>query len=244
MGDVAVISTCYNQEEIIVNALQSVVDQTVEDVYHVIADDGSSDSSVSVLAEWEAQYDHIRVVECTNRNCAGAFNAALLNVPPEAEYVITLAGDDWLAPNYVEECRNVFYNQRHDIVDMVVTGMKRVDYPGQNGALEMPPQHQPSQEELWEWRQTYAWAVSMFRKDALLSTGGFHQATEGDCDWDMWVDLEARGYQFGFTDKTWFYYRYVHNSLNRVKTPEIWDAHRAEMMRHHGRDTMPGQEFS
>ncbi len=56
--------------------------------------------------------------------------------------------------------------------------------------------------------------------------------------------MEARGYKFGFTDKTWFYYRYVPTSKNRVKTAELWDEHRREMMRHHKRDTLPGPEFS
>ncbi len=143
---VAVITSCYNQEKFVPEAIESVIEQTAGvDIYHVIADDGSDDRSAAVLYEWEARHDHIRVVECTNRNVGGAFNAALLNVPADADYIVTLAGDDWLAPNFVEACLDVFFNQRHDVVDMVVPGMKRVGYPGQNGSLEMPRQRQPTQ---------------------------------------------------------------------------------------------------
>jgi glycosyltransferase involved in cell wall biosynthesis len=237
---VAVITTCYNQEDLIERNLASVRDQaTAAKVYHVIADDGSADASPLILRKWEAEHDHIRVVECTNRNVAGAFNAALLAVPPDAEYIVVIGGDDYLADNFVEECLWALGD-----ADMVVPGMRREKYPGHNARLEMPRAQHPTAQQVWEWRTTYAWAVALFRRECLVETGGFHQVTEGDCDWDMWIDLVRRGYAFAYTDKTWFYYVHVPTSLNRTKTKEIWDEHRREMCRHHvGFRTLPGLEW-
>ncbi len=238
---VAVITTCYDQEDLVGRTIESVIAQnTAAKVYHVICDDGSTDNSPAVLRDWEARYDHISVVECTNRNCAGAFNAALLNVPADAEYIVLIGGDDWLADNFIEECLLALGD-----ADMVVPAMQRVQYPGHDdGATQMPREKHPTVEQLWEWKTTYAWAVALFRKSALIAAGGFHQATEGDCDWDMWIDLVTRGYKFAYTDKTWFFYRYVETSMNRLKTVEVWDRHRHEMRRHHRRRTLPGPEFS
>jgi len=236
---VAVISTCYNQADLIGDAVESVINQTVPGVYHIIADDGSTDSSPTVLRQWEVAHDHITVIQCTNRNPAGAFNAALLNVPPDATFIVTLCGDDWLAPNFVEECLAAF----HDNLDVVIPGIRRVGSPDFDEGLRLVPQHQPTVEEVWAWNPPRMWTTAMFRKAALLETGGFHTAALGEEDWDMWIDLTIRGRRFGFTNKTWFYYRYIPGGLTDVKTREEWDAHRREIMRHHKRDTLPGPEF-
>ena len=238
---VAVISTCFNQQDLIGDAIESVMRQTTaETVYHVICDDGSDDDSPMVLRQWEAAHDHITVVEVTNRTVAGALNAALLNVPADTEWVVVLAGDDFLADNYIEECLNAVGD-----ADIVITGMRRTGYEGHDPRdLHMPAVRNPTVDELWAWEFTYAWAVSMIRMSSVREAGGFHPLTEGDSDWDLWIDLAMRGCTFSYTDKTWFFYRYVATSLNRAKTAELWDSHRREMMRHFKRDTLPGPEFS
>lgn len=229
---VAVISTCFNQQDIISDAIESVVNQTVP-ALHVIADDGSTDNSVEVLRGWERSFGHITVVECTNRGPAGAFNAALLNVPAQVGYVVTLCGDDWLAENFVEECLRVLGDAAAAVPGMIQVG-------GRSEELRLVPQRQPTVDEVWAWSPPRMWTSALFRKEVLLAAGGFHTGAFGEEDWDMWIDLTVRGHRVGFTDKTWFYYRVTGDGLTARKTREEWDAHRNELMRHHRRDTLPG----
>jgi hypothetical protein len=129
--------------------------------------------------------------------------------------------------------------------------MRRVTQAGVGGyardtvtRAEIPGPESPTLEQMWTWDKTYAWGCSLFRREVLIEAGGFHPHVGGDCDWDLWIDLIARGYRLAYTDKTCFFYRYSPDSMNRSKTAADWDAARQEMSRHHRRATLPGPEFT
>jgi glycosyltransferase involved in cell wall biosynthesis len=245
---VAVVTTCYNQADLIEQVLLSVAGQvTSAKVLHVVVDDGSSDGSLEILRDYESRFEHLRVLSITNRGMAGAFNAGLMALPGDVEYVVIIAGDDWLEDTFVEECLRALTPETH----MVCTSMRRVIEPGVGGykargviRSEIPEVRSPTVEQLWEWETTYAWGCALFRREVLVEAGGFHPGVGGDCDWDLWIDLHVRGYQLAYTEKTCFYYLYNPNSMNRSKTAQEWDAARLEMRRHHRRLTLPGPEFS
>ena len=247
MGSVAVITTCYNQADYLHNTLEAVErQQTDEIIYHIICDDGSTDGSLDVLREWEFSHDNVRVLSVTNRGVAEAFNACLIALPPDVEYVVTIYADDWFEDNFVAECLRVM----GDGADMVVPAMRRVIEPGLDGnsrrgvmVTETPKIRQPTFEQVWEWATTYAYGVAMFRRRVLVEAGGFHPHVGGDNDWDMWCDLSRRGYLFGYAEATCFYYLYVPGSSCRTKTPEEWNAHRLEMARHFHMNTLPGPDM-
>lgn len=238
---VAVITTCYNQADLVPMVVQSVLDQkTPARVYHVICDDGSTDNSLEVLRKYESYLPKLKVLSVTNRGMAAAFNACMMAIPQQAEYVVLIGGDDWLSDNFVHECLLALTPE----TDMVVPAMKRVDYPGhQQFDEEMPPRRNPTLEEIWEWKVTYAWGVSLYRRSAIVEAGGWHPHVGGDCDWDMWIDLVGRGHKFAYAPNACFFYRYVATSMNRTKTKRDWDDARREMQRHFRRDTLPGPEF-
>jgi len=246
---VAVVTTCFNEAQYIPQTINSVVRQeTTAQVFHVVVDDGSTDSSLRVLREFEERYDHLRVLSVTNRGVAAAMNAGLIALPASVEFVVTLAGDDWIEDNFVQEC--LLALSRDPGADMVVPGMRCVveddagDYTVRGSLVtEMPKVRHPSIRQLWEWEDTYAYGVAMFRREVLVEAGGFNPAAGGDCDWDMWIDLGDRGCRFAYAPNTHFYYVSRPGSGTRTKTQAIWDQHRLHMRRHHKRLTLPGQEF-
>lgn len=244
---VAVITTCYNQADYVHNTLQAVQRQRTDaTVYHVAADDGSSDQSPQILDAWAADHPNVRVLHLTNRGVASAFNACLLALPADVDYVVTIAADDWFEDNFIQECLIAMT----DDVSAVVPAMRRVVEPGLDnekarGVLhtEMPDVRDPAFEQIWGWQITYAYGVAMFRRAALVEAGGFHPHVGGDCDWDMWCDLTRRGHKLGYTDQTCFYYLYRPGSGCRTKTPDAWNLHRLEMARHFRMGSLPGPEW-
>lgn len=239
---VAVISTCFNQADLIGDCVESVARQdTSAAVHHVVCDDGSEDGSLAVLRGYEARLPNLRVLSVTNRGMAAAFNACMMALPAEAEFVVLIGGDDWLSDNFISACLAAITPE----TDMVVPAMRRVDYPGHlRGQREMPLQQNPTFEQVWAWEMTWAWGVSFYRRHVIVEAGGWHPAVGGDCDWDMWVDLVRRGHRFAYAPEACFFYRYVPTSMNRTKTREQWDAARREMQRHFQMPTLPGPEFS
>ncbi len=177
----------------------------------------------------------------TNRGMAAAFNACMMALPADAEFVVLVAGDDWLSDNFVQECLDALTPE----TDMVVPAMRRVDYHGHlQRQREMPLQRNPTFEQVWAWEMTWAWGVSFYRRSVIVEAGGWHPLVGGDCDWDMWVDLVRRGHKFAYAPEACFYYRHVPTSMNRTKTKEHWDAAREEMRRHFRMPFLPGPEFA
>ncbi|MFA5052994.1 MAG: glycosyltransferase family 2 protein [Parcubacteria group bacterium] len=244
---VAVVTTCFNQVNYIKNILEAVTNQETEArVLHIIVDDDSRDGSYGVLREYEDSHDHVRVLRVTNRGGASAFNAGLMALPDEVEYVVIIGGDDWFENNFISECLSAIGDAH-----AVVPQMRRVTSPNIEGwegsgvlRSELPEIRNPTVEQLWEWNTTYAYGVAMFRREVLVEMGGYHPGVGGDYDWDLWIDFANRGYKFAYTDKTCFYYLYLPNSSCRTKTQAIWDQNRLEMRRHHRRKTLPGPEFN
>jgi len=65
--DYLLISPCRNEAQYMRRTLDSVVGQTVTPTLWVIVDDGSTDATPKILAEYAAQYDWIRVVQKLDR---------------------------------------------------------------------------------------------------------------------------------------------------------------------------------
>jgi glycosyltransferase involved in cell wall biosynthesis len=62
-----IISPCRNEEQFMRHTLDSVVRQTVPPARWVIVDDGSTDGTPAILAEYAAQYPFIQIVTRKNR---------------------------------------------------------------------------------------------------------------------------------------------------------------------------------
>lgn len=62
-----IVSPCRNEAEYMLNTLDSVVKQSVLPAAWVIVDDGSTDSTPDILAEYEEKYSFIHIVTRTNR---------------------------------------------------------------------------------------------------------------------------------------------------------------------------------
>jgi biofilm PGA synthesis N-glycosyltransferase PgaC len=62
-----IISPCRNEEKYVKNTLDSVIDQSVLPALWVIVDDGSTDETPTILAEYASKYPFIRGVARENR---------------------------------------------------------------------------------------------------------------------------------------------------------------------------------
>lgn len=94
MALISVIIPAYNVEEYIRECLDSVVNQTFEDIEIICVNDGSTDSSLDILNEYAANDSRITVITQENKGLSGARNTGLRNA--SGEYVYFIDSDDYL----------------------------------------------------------------------------------------------------------------------------------------------------
>ena len=102
----SIVMICYNQEQYIQTALDSVLCERVKPYEIIIGDDASTDGTRGILDEYKTKYPEIIKVIINERNM-GIF-ANLNNVAPNAtgDMVHFLSGDDWYKPGLLEKMNN------------------------------------------------------------------------------------------------------------------------------------------
>lgn len=92
---VSVIVPVYNSSPYLGDALGSVLAQTLRDIEVVCVDDGSTDGSEAILAEYAAKDKRLKIVTQKNRGQGAARNRGLASA--HGEYVYFMDADDELA---------------------------------------------------------------------------------------------------------------------------------------------------
>jgi glycosyltransferase involved in cell wall biosynthesis len=97
---VSIIIPVYNGEEFLRQCLDSVVNQSFQDLEIIIIDDGSKDSSCTICSEYASRDNRIRLVQQQNAGVSVARNNALSMA--KGEYITFVDSDDVLTANAIE----------------------------------------------------------------------------------------------------------------------------------------------
>lgn len=93
---ISVIIPVYNVKEYMDFCIESVVNQTYQNLEIILVDDGSTDGSFEKCDAWKAKDDRIRVIHKKNGGLSDARNAAMEVMT--GTYVSFVDGDDWVKP--------------------------------------------------------------------------------------------------------------------------------------------------
>lgn len=175
--------------EVLLRAIKSVFEQTVQPLEIIVVDDGSDNEIILVDKK-------IRIVRVTNRGLPAARNTGLMLAKGTA--FLPLDADDWIEPTYIEKTLPKLGN-----ADVVLVGLqehgdvRKSNYmPGYDRNVEGV-----TEEILWQYNRFFYCAL--FRTELLREIGGYHPAMAGWPgvhggyeDWDVWIDLRRRGARF------------------------------------------------
>ena len=99
MAQVSIITTCFNQADVIARCLESVSSQSVPPLECIVVDDGSTMGDVQDTVV-RIGNPIMRVVKQANSGVSGARNRGLSEAV--GEFVLFVDGDDWLLPTALE----------------------------------------------------------------------------------------------------------------------------------------------
>lgn len=97
---VSVIVPVYNVEKYLGQCLNSIINQTFEDIEIICINDGSKDNSLQIIYEFAAKDKRIRVINKQNEGISAARNQGMELA--KGEYISFIDSDDWIDKNYLE----------------------------------------------------------------------------------------------------------------------------------------------
>lgn len=119
MPKVSVIIPVYNVEKYLGECLDSVLRQTLKDIEIICVDDGSTDGSPKMLAEYAAKDSRIRIITQPNGGLSAARNAGM--DAANGKYIYFLDSDDWIVPDALEQSVEIC---ERDNLDQLVFGCR------------------------------------------------------------------------------------------------------------------------
>lgn len=119
---VSLIIPIYNSEKYINRCLDSLLQQTLDNIEIICINDGSTDSSQKILEEYSSKYPNIIIFKKENGGCGSARNMGIDN--SNGEYIEFVDSDDILEIDAVEK---MYTSAKKFDSDLVVCGMYRID---------------------------------------------------------------------------------------------------------------------
>ena len=110
---VSLVIPVYNVEKFLGKCLQSVVEQTYQNLEVIIVDDGSTDGSSNIINNFSAKYDKIDTFRIKNGGVGNARNFGVKK--SKGEYICFLDSDDYMEKTCVEKLVNTIKKYDSDI---------------------------------------------------------------------------------------------------------------------------------
>lgn len=106
---VSVITPVFNSEKTLKRVLESVRDQTLSSVEHILIDDGSTDSSALIISNFAKENEDVMLLTQVNLGAGAARNKAIEMA--NGKYISFLDADDFWSPEKLENQINFMESQ-------------------------------------------------------------------------------------------------------------------------------------
>lgn len=214
--DLSVVLITYNHERFIAEAIESVLAQTYKDYEFIIVNDGSTDRTQEIIDGFTD--DRITAIHQKNQGPSVAGNNGIIRA--KGKYIAYISGDDVCYPNRLE--RQLEYCERlngHIIFSMC-------DFIGDDSNIFQPPDHiknvfrfdNKPREGILNYlfnRGNYIVAPSLFgERKAFLDAGLFNPLYLQLQDYDLWIKLLLKNYEFYIVQEKLIKYRVRNDNLN------------------------------
>ncbi|MFC4358471.1 glycosyltransferase family 2 protein [Halobium salinum] len=186
---VSALIPTYNRAERVGGAVETVLNQTHDDVEAVVVVDGSTDDTESVLAAY-ADDDRVRVrVNEENRGISYSFNRAA--AVADGEFYCILGDDDRWHPEKVERQLEKFASLPDDF-GVVYTGGVLATEEGRVTRRYRPDQRGDLYPDIFRGFHLHPHSSHMIRARDYDAVGGFDPDFPRGVDWEMTVRLAKR----------------------------------------------------
>lgn len=117
---VSVIVPCYNGEKDIGRCLNSIINQTYNNLEIIVVDDGSKDDSKSIIKKYEKKDKRVHYFYKENGGLSSARNYGIDN--SKGKYLVFIDSDDYVSNKYVEK---LYFSIKENKTSISICDIKR-----------------------------------------------------------------------------------------------------------------------
>ena len=110
----SIIMPCYNSEDYVASAIESVLNQTYSNLSLIIINDGSTDSTADIISKYANLDNRIKIFTKENGGYVSAINVGLDNV--SSDYFLLMGSDDRLFPDLLNQIVCAINNDLPDLI--------------------------------------------------------------------------------------------------------------------------------
>lgn len=221
---VSIVVVSYNHAKYINENLDSIKNQTYQNIELIFADDASTDNSVQIFDSWleNNKIQAIQNYHTTNTGLAIVLNECIKLA--NGKYLKFIAADDYLHPDSIQECITKLESLGDDF-GLVFTDFKAVN----DSNLAMPFQIDYNdidydengllnKNQLIQFNCIIA-PTTLVRKEILIKTGDYKPNFILE-DYDRWLRINEMS-KIVFINKKLAFYRVLDTSVSNTKKPQM-----------------------
>lgn len=188
VSETSVLMAVFNCEDYLPAAISSILGQTYGGFEFIIVDDGSTDRSSDILSRY-AKNDGRIVILRNDRNIglAASLNRGLKAA--SGRYIARMDADDISDKRRLEI--QIGFLRKHDNVDILGAYVHSADQAGRVTGTW----HYPSDDVAIKWQMAFSNPIAhpsaVFKKQAVLSAGGYDESFVNGQDYDLWTRMAA-----------------------------------------------------
>lgn len=222
---VTVICLCYNHAKYVVEAFESVLNQTHTNVELIIGDDCSTDNSVEVIENWLKNHPEIPfIANKENLGNTKTFNKCLKIA--KGAYIIDLAADDVLKPDCITNQLKGFANSTYENVGLIYGNAELITEKGDFIRDYFPTDFERKRIKSQPTGDIYIGLLngtnnlcsisSLVKREVFDVLDGYDENLAYE-DYDLWIRA-SRIYNFDYTDEILIQKRILDNSMYTLLT--------------------------
>ncbi len=219
---VSIIIPCYNQSDLLHNAVDSALCQSYQSFEILIINDGSTDSFAQVVEKY-VKNPKVQIINQENQGLASARNNAILAA--KGEYILPLDADDMIEPTFLEKTVAALNTDKK--LGVVYTYFKFF------GDANSEFQQIKYDFMVLAYHGNYMTCTSLFRRKAWEDAGGYNPNMRyGYEDWDLWIGMGERGWYGKLIPLPLFLYRQCGESMRTETHKNLPETYRQIIKNH------------
>ncbi|MEK6221833.1 MAG: glycosyltransferase [Chloroflexota bacterium] len=196
MPKVSVLLPIYNAADTLPDTMASISQQSLQDYEMIAVDDGSTDATPQILADWAEKDKRIQVISIPHQGVITAANEGLAACI--GEYVARMDADDLMHPDRL--ALQATYLDKHaeiGVVSCLVDGAGEIreGYKIYLAWLNSLVTNADIQREIFI-ESPMANPSTMLRKSVFQEYGGYQEQSWAE-DYDLWLRMYLGGVKFG-----------------------------------------------